>query len=118
MQDARIVQLRSLLPQAMLADWVRLGSRLVRLLRDQRHATIHDAVLDRLLDQARSSVALRQRRQANLPVISYPPQLPITARRDDILASIRQNQVVVIAGETGSGKSTQIPKICLGAGLG
>ena len=58
MQDARIVELRSLLPQAMLADWVRLGSRLVRLLRDQRHPATHDAVLDRLLDQARSSVSL------------------------------------------------------------
>ncbi len=118
MQDARIVELKTLLPQTMLADWVRLGSRLVRLLHDQRHPATHDAVLDRLLDQARGSAALRLRRQANLPAISYPPQLPITARKDDILASIRQNQVVVIAGETGSGKTTQIPKICLEAGLG
>ncbi|NLA35490.1 MAG: ATP-dependent RNA helicase HrpA [Actinobacteria bacterium] len=50
--------------------------------------------------------------------ISYPPDLPITERRDEIVAAIRDHQVVVIAGETGSGKSTQLPKLCLEAGRG
>ena len=63
MKDARIEEIRQLLPQAMLPDWARLGSRLVRLLRDQRHPQTHDAVLDRLLAQVRASVALRQARQ-------------------------------------------------------
>lgn len=58
-----------------------------------------------------------QRRQA-IPSISYPDALPITARRDDIAEAIRDHQVVVIAGETGSGKTTQIPKICLELGRG
>ncbi|MFP5325960.1 MAG: ATP-dependent RNA helicase HrpA, partial [Acidimicrobiia bacterium] len=49
--------------------------------------------------------------------IRYPPELPITERRDDIIAALARNQVVVVAGETGSGKSTQLPKICLEAGL-
>lgn len=102
----------------MLADWVRLGSRLVRLLRDQHHAGRHDAVLDRLLEQARASVELRAERRLNAPATSYPPALPITARKDEIVAAIRAHQVVVIAGETGSGKTTQIPKMCLDAGLG
>jgi ATP-dependent helicase HrpA len=53
-----------------------------------------------------------------VPQVSYPPDLPITARKDDIVAAIRANQVIVIAGETGSGKTTQIPKMCLEAGLG
>ncbi len=51
-------------------------------------------------------------------VPSYPPELPITARRDELLEVIRDHQVVVVAGETGSGKSTQLPKLCLELGRG
>jgi ATP-dependent helicase HrpA len=118
MKDARVDEIRQLLPQAMLPDWVRLGGRMVRLLRDRLHPQQHDAVLNRLLAQVRASVALREERRLNFPQISYPPDLPITARKDDIVAAIRAHQVVVIAGETGSGKTTQIPKMCLEAGLG
>jgi ATP-dependent helicase HrpA len=118
MDDARIQEIRTLLPRAMVHDWVRLGSRLVRLLRDQRHPGTHEAVLNRLLQQARDSVALREHRASNVPRVSYPPELPITSRKDQIVAAIRERQVVVIAGETGSGKTTQIPKMCLEAGLG
>ncbi|CAM3423508.1 ATP-dependent RNA helicase HrpA [Nocardioides dubius] len=50
--------------------------------------------------------------------ISYPPQLPVSARRDDIAEAIRDHQVVIVAGETGSGKTTQLPKICLELGRG
>jgi ATP-dependent helicase HrpA len=50
--------------------------------------------------------------------LSYPPELPVSARRDDIAAAIRDHQVVVVAGETGSGKTTQLPKICLELGRG
>ncbi|WP_249423916.1 ATP-dependent RNA helicase HrpA [Nocardioides coralli] len=49
--------------------------------------------------------------------ITYPPELPVTQRRDDIAAAIRDHQVVIVAGETGSGKTTQLPKICLALGL-
>ncbi|MDN8619201.1 ATP-dependent RNA helicase HrpA [Corynebacterium kefirresidentii] len=55
---------------------------------------------------------------AAVPTITYPDALPVTARRDDIAEAIRDNQVVIIAGETGSGKTTQIPKICLDLGRG
>ncbi len=118
MNDARVEEIRELLPQAMLPDWVRLGGRMVRLLRDQLHPKQHDAVLDRLLAQVRASVALRTERHSQVPRVTYPPELPITARKDDIVAAIRSHQIVVIAGETGSGKTTQIPKMCLEAGLG
>ena len=118
MIDARIQEIQALLPRGMVPDWVRLGSRLVRLLRDQRHAATHDAILNRLLAQARVSVELREQRRLQLPRVSHPAELPITSRRDDIVAAIRAHQVVVIAGETGSGKTTQIPKMCLDAGLG
>lgn len=49
--------------------------------------------------------------------IQYPPDLPITARKDDIVRTLREHQVLVLAGETGSGKTTQLPKMCLEAGL-
>jgi ATP-dependent helicase HrpA len=52
-----------------------------------------------------------------MPVISYPEDLPICARREEIVAALRGHQVVVVAGETGSGKTTQLPKMCLDAGL-
>ena len=51
-----------------------------------------------------------------IEAIEYPPELPITGRRDDLLAAIRDHQVVVVAGETGSGKTTQLPKLCLELG--
>ncbi len=57
-------------------------------------------------------------RQASLPVITYPEDLPVSARREEIAAAIRDHQVVIVAGETGSGKTTQIPKICLELGRG
>ncbi|WP_433710126.1 ATP-dependent RNA helicase HrpA [Nocardia sp. CA-084685] len=57
-------------------------------------------------------------RRAAVPEIRYPEQLPVSARRDDIAKAILDNQVVIVAGETGSGKTTQIPKICLELGRG
>jgi ATP-dependent helicase HrpA len=58
------------------------------------------------------------RRQVTAPPVSYPPELPVAQRRDEIAAAIRDHQVVVVAGETGSGKTTQLPKICLELGRG
>ncbi|WP_460497180.1 ATP-dependent RNA helicase HrpA [Glycomyces tarimensis] len=57
-------------------------------------------------------------RAANVPKIVYPEELPVSQRKDDIAEAIRDHQVVIIAGETGSGKTTQIPKICLELGRG
>lgn len=57
-------------------------------------------------------------RAASLPAITYPAQLPVSARQEEIAAAILANQVVIVAGETGSGKTTQIPKICLDLGRG
>src|SRR5687768_6009773 len=55
---------------------------------------------------------------APVVLITYPAELPVSARRDDIAAAIRDHQVVIVAGETGSGKTTQLPKICLELGRG
>ena len=62
--------------------------------------------------------AARAARRAAMPPISYPAELPVSQRKDEILRAIRDHQVVIIAGETGSGKTTQIPKICLELGRG
>jgi ATP-dependent helicase HrpA len=67
------------------------------------------------------TVALTTRvdaRRRAVPVVSYPPGLPVSQRRDEIAAAIRDRQVVIVAGETGSGKTTQLPKICLELGRG
>ncbi|HKR52535.1 MAG TPA: ATP-dependent RNA helicase HrpA, partial [Pseudonocardiaceae bacterium] len=65
-----------------------------------------------------SSTGRVARRQAAVPPIRYPPALPVSQRKDEIAATIRDHQVVIVAGETGSGKTTQIPKICLELGRG
>src|ERR1700745_723525 len=69
-------------------------------------------------ERAAARAAARAARRAAMPPITYPAELPVSQRKDDIAAVIRDHQVVVIAGETGSGKTTQIPKICLELGRG
>ena len=56
------------------------------------------------------------RRLANLPKPTYPDELPVVARREEIARAIAEHQVVIVSGETGSGKTTQLPKICLELG--
>ncbi|MGH8940011.1 MAG: helicase-related protein, partial [Actinomycetes bacterium] len=65
-----------------------------------------------------SSAGRVARRQAAVPQIRYPPALPVSRRKDELAAAIREHQVVIVAGETGSGKTTQIPKMCLELGRG
>jgi len=118
MSDVRIEELRALLPRCLLPDWLRLGRRLARVLRDRHHPDEREALLGRLHEEVLASVARCEERRELAPRPAYPPDLPITVRKDEIVDAIRRNQVVVIAGETGSGKTTQLPKMCLEAGLG
>jgi ATP-dependent helicase HrpA len=67
---------------------------------------------------AERHAAARAARRAAMPPITYPPELPVSQCKDEIARAIEENQVVIIAGETGSGKTTQIPKICLELGRG
>ncbi|MBT7547281.1 MAG: ATP-dependent RNA helicase HrpA, partial [Gemmatimonadetes bacterium] len=96
----------------MLQDRVRIERRL------NRRRRLDPKEIDRLLGQARGSSHLREKRHKNRPEPTYPPALPISDRKGEILAAIKENPVVIIAGETGSGKSTQLPKMCLEAGRG
>jgi ATP-dependent helicase HrpA len=65
-----------------------------------------------------ASVAAREARAASVPKLTYPEELPVSANRDEIRRAIEQHPVVIVCGETGSGKTTQLPKICLEAGRG
>ena len=76
------------------------------------------AARDAFLARLQASVAERERRVAALPAARVDDTLPIAAHADEIVALIRAHQVVVVAGETGSGKTTQLPKLCLLAGRG
>ena len=74
--------------------------------------------VDEWQQQLQASRDLVEQRSASIGAMSFDPELPITARRDEIAQLIRTRQTIVVCGETGSGKSTQLPKICLEAGLG
>jgi len=71
-----------------------------------------------LAQKIAASVATRTARAASVPQIRYPEELPISANREEIRKTIEQHPVVIVCGETGSGKTTQLPKICLEAGRG
>ncbi|MGN8852787.1 ATP-dependent RNA helicase HrpA [Anaerobiospirillum succiniciproducens] len=73
---------------------------------------------DELKEWVESEVASLKARGDNVPKLEYPESLPVSQRREEIVKAIKENQVVIIAGETGSGKTTQIPKMCLEAGFG
>jgi ATP-dependent helicase HrpA len=77
-----------------------------------------EKVLSQIGTEMIRSTAKRQQRLDNIPTIEYPELLPVSQKKDEIAKAISENQVVIIAGETGSGKTTQIPKICLELGLG
>ena len=115
MSDSKpaIASLLKNLDQAMIAD----RHRLRRQLHDLQKQT-DEARLAKWLDRFRSSCETVEARRSSVPVMQYDDALPIAAKRDEIKAAIANHQVVVIAGETGSGKTTQLPKICLELGRG
>src|SRR5690554_7982775 len=74
--------------------------------------------LERLENAIQQSIELVEQRRAALPKVSFPAELPISAKAEEIRDALLSHQVIVVAGETGSGKTTQLPKICLEAGRG
>ena len=115
--DIDPAELRTSLSTLLPRDERRLQRRLDGTRRIRDHAARQSALSEIAAEADRA----RQRVQAwlaSLPPITYPDELPVSQRRDDIRAAIRDHQVVVVAGETGSGKTTQLPKICLELGRG
>ncbi|WP_137144919.1 ATP-dependent RNA helicase HrpA [Mycolicibacterium sp. CR10] len=109
--NADVRALRARLDGLTFRDAARLGRKLKQL------RTPDPGQLDRLTQQFVTAEALVATRVAAVPTITYP-DLPVSDRRDDLAKAIAENQVVVVAGATGSGKTTQLPKICLDLGRG
>ncbi|MEV0491079.1 ATP-dependent RNA helicase HrpA [Streptomyces atratus] len=109
--------LQSQLGDVSLRDAHRLGRRLEGA-RRIRKPEARQAVLDEIAGQAWKAAERLAGRAERMPALSYPEELPVSQKRDEILEAIRDHQVVIVAGETGSGKTTQIPKICMELGRG
>ena len=107
MNNPSVQELKARILQCMIRDRFRFRKEI-----DKGHTS------GRLIERIAGSVSLAESRKNSIPQVSYPEGLPISARVGDIATAIKHNQVVIISGETGSGKTTQIPKICLDAGLG
>jgi len=117
---AIIGRIRFLLPDAMLRDQSYVRRRLSRLQKSRRR-TEENAVfseLVRLEKKLSASAEERKIRDKHVPRVSFPEELPISSRSQTIIKAIQDNPVVIISGDTGCGKSTQIPKMCLRGGRG
>ncbi|WP_160154411.1 ATP-dependent RNA helicase HrpA [Microbulbifer sp. ALW1] len=113
-----LAQYQQLIAQSMGADRFGLRKTLANARRRLQEGKPADRMIAQLEKQLAESVALAEARRAKLPKVEWPEGLPVVARREEIAELIAANQVVVVAGETGSGKTTQLPKICLELGRG
>lgn len=115
-----IHQINKNIDRTMAADYYHL-SRNLEAIEQQRAADKTALLFKKLLYlQRRVNSSLRrcEERARSIPSLRFPRELPISAKRNEIITAIKKSQVVIITGETGSGKTTQIPKMCLAAGRG
>ncbi|MCD1222514.1 ATP-dependent RNA helicase HrpA [Vibrio cholerae] len=109
--------LKKALGECLIKDRFRFSKRIDGASRIKNESA-RNAVFDEIaLDIAQSMMVVEQRKQ-QMPKIEYPALLPVSQKRDDIAQAIAHHQVVIVAGETGSGKTTQLPKICAELGRG
>ncbi|EHE6923524.1 TPA: ATP-dependent RNA helicase HrpA [Vibrio cholerae] len=109
--------LKKALGECLIKDRFRFSKRIDGASKTKNESA-RNAVFDEIaLDIAQSMVVVEQRKQ-QMPKIEYPALLPVSQKRDDIAQAIAHHQVVIVAGETGSGKTTQLPKICAELGRG
>ncbi|MDC2957556.1 ATP-dependent RNA helicase HrpA [Streptomyces gilvifuscus] len=112
-----LATLASRLTELSLRDAHRLGRRLEGA-RKIRKPEARAAVLGEIETEVARAEERMGERRGRVPAVTYPEQLPVSQKKDVIAEAIRDHQVVIVAGETGSGKTTQIPKICLELGRG
>ena len=112
MSEPSVAELRNRLDGLTIRDAARLGRRIKNL-----RGKVSAEKVQQIAEELTSAEALVATRKAAVPAITYP-ELPVSDRRDELAKAINDNQVVVVAGETGSGKTTQLPKICLELGRG
>ncbi len=112
-----LTQLAKNIENCMQFDRHKFRQRLSRL-KKQTGNEGNVSALQQLEDQILVSSEQVELRKKNIPNIKFPEELPISGKREEIRKAISDNQVVIICGETGSGKSTQLPKICLDMGRG
>ncbi|ENM2236221.1 ATP-dependent RNA helicase HrpA [Vibrio cholerae] len=109
--------LKKALGECLIKDRFRFSKRIDGASKIKNESA-RNAVFDEIaLDIAQSMMVVEQRKQ-QMPKIEYPALLPVSQKRDDIAQAIAHHQVVIVAGETGSGKTTQLPKICAELGRG
>lgn len=116
--DVHHQQWREAIDEAWLADRFRLRRQLDELGRSARHGTLDERRWTAWCEALAASRARVEQRRRTTPILTYDESLPVAANRAEIAAAIAAHQVVVLCGETGSGKSTQAPKICLELGRG
>ncbi|WP_217535051.1 ATP-dependent RNA helicase HrpA [Vibrio cholerae] len=109
--------LKKALGECLIKDRFRFSKRIDGASKIKNESA-RNAIFDEIaLDIAQSMMVVEQRKQ-QMPKIEYPALLPVSQKRDDIAQAIAHHQVVIVAGETGSGKTTQLPKICAELGRG
>ncbi len=113
--DVTFDRVAEVIGQTMLRDRHRLERRLHGL---SRRSEPTPDQLAKVLVPAEHSAAMAASRRASVPALTYPVELPVSQKRGEIIDAVRDHRCVVVCGETGSGKTTQLPKICLEAGRG
>src|SRR5690625_1801494 len=117
-QQVSLSALQQALDQTFGSDRSVLRRRLAGLQRRERRKLPIERGLASLSEAIAASQARVADRRARLPTPDYPADLPVTQRREELLKAIAEHQVLIVCGETGSGKSTQLPKLCLELGRG
>ncbi|MBR9982455.1 MAG: ATP-dependent RNA helicase HrpA [Desulfatitalea sp.] len=116
--EQQVNAIHRLVAKALLTDRMAARRELARLRKGKGTVDRTVAQLQTLEGRLQRSVAIRRARQAQPLRLQVDPQLPIHAMQDELITAIQAHPVVIVAGETGSGKTTQLPKLCLAAGRG
>jgi len=116
--QARFNDIIKKIEHCMLRDQYQLHKQTKNLQRLAAHGKLSSAQLSQLEQKIRKSIEQHDNRQINKPTCQYPDHLPVAEKKQEIIDALNAHPVVIVCGETGSGKTTQLPKICLEMGRG